>query len=138
MPAYSSTPLALKLGIKAGHRVALIQAPRGFEMLLAGLPDEVSLRRDARAAGLYDVILCFVRARAPLTARLTRLRPRLAPAGGLWVAWPKRASGVQTDLTEGAVRLAGLETGLVDNKICSVDETWSGLRFVIRLHDRPA
>ena len=132
---YSGTPLAKKLGIRPGHRVALLAAPEGFEEILEGLPDDVRLSRGA--AGRFDVIVFFTRRAADLGRRFAGLAAKLDPAGGLWIAWPKKSSGVATDLVEGVVRRTGLEAGLVDNKICAVDETWSGLRFVNRLKDRP-
>lgn len=135
MAGYSGTPLVQKLGIKSGHRVALVQAPAGFERQLEGLPDSVSLARQVR--GTLDVILLFVDRAADLSSRFGPVAKHLDPAGGLWVAWPKKASGRATDLTEGAVRTVGLAAGLVDNKVCAVDEIWSGLRFVVRLADRP-
>lgn len=134
---YSGTPLPKKLGIKQGHRVALIGAPAGFEKTLGPLPDDVGLTAGARGKAPLDVVVLFTKKKADLVRRFARLAERLAPAGGLWVAWPKKASCVATDLTEGVVREHGLAAGLVDNKICAVDETWSGLRFVIRLKDRP-
>jgi hypothetical protein len=129
---YSGTPLVRKLGIKPGGRVALIGAPDGFA--LAGLPEGVSVRSSLR--GPLDVIVAFFVARGSLERRLPALRGALDVAGGLWIAWPKRASGVETDLGEGVVRELGLAAGLVDNKICAIDEVWSGLRFVYRLRDR--
>jgi hypothetical protein len=135
MVGYSGTPLARKLGIKPRHRVALVSAPAGFESQLEGLPDEVSLARQVR--GAVDVIVVFVDRAAELGARFGSLARRLDPAGGLWVAWPKKASGRATDLTENVVREIGLAAGLVDNKVCALDEIWSGLRFVVRLADRP-
>ena len=135
MPAgYSGTPLAKKLGIKAGHRVGLIGAPEGFEATLEGLPEGVRLSR--RAAGRLDVIVFFTRRASELARRFGGLADQLDEAGGLWVAWPKKSSGVATDVVEGVVRQTGLAGGLVDNKICAVDETWSALRFVYRLRDR--
>ena len=135
MPAgYSGTPLARKLGIKTGHRVGLIGAPNGFEEMLEGLPDDVRLSR--RAAGRFDVMVYFTRRSAELARRFGKLAAKLDKAGGLWVAWPKKSSGVATDVVEGVVRRIGLAGGLVDNKICAVDDTWSGLRFVYRLKDR--
>jgi hypothetical protein len=136
MVGYSGTPLARKLGIKAGHRVTLVSAPVGFEKELEGLPDDVSLSRQVR--GKSDVIVLFVERARDLAARFPAAARHLDPAGGLWVAWPKKASGRTTDLTEGVVRDFCLSTGLVDNKICAVDEVWSGLRFVVRLADRPS
>jgi hypothetical protein len=132
---YSGTPLPTKLGIKAGARVALIGAPDGFARTLGELPDAVTVRRQVR--GPVDVAVAFFVRRAALVKRLPALRDALDPAGGLWIAWPKRASGMQTDLEEGRVRDLGLDAGLVDNKVCAIDETWSGLRFVYRLADRP-
>jgi hypothetical protein len=134
MAGYSGTPLARKLGIKAGHRVGLIGAPSGFESTLEPLPDAVRVGPLGR--GRHDVIVFFTRRRSALERRLPGLRQRLAPAGGLWVAWPKKSSGVATDLAFDAVQRAGLAIGLVDNKVCAVDEIWSGLRFVVRLKDR--
>ena len=134
MSGYSGTPLARKLGIKAGHRLAFPGAPEGFDALLGELPEGVSVR--ARASGPLDVIVFFTRSRAELARRLPALRRAMDPAAGLWVAWPKRSSGVETDVTEDVVRDLGLENSLVDNKVCAIDETWSGLRLVIRLRDR--
>jgi hypothetical protein len=128
-------PLHRKLGIRAGDRVALLRAPEGFERTIGELPPDVSLRRQAR--GPLDVIVAFVGSRSELERDLQRWRTALAPAGGLWIAWPKQSSGVDTDLSDAAVREAGLTAGLVDNKVCSIDATWSALRFVFRLVDRP-
>ncbi len=135
MAGYSGTPLPRKLGIGPGARLGLIHAPAGFEATLGPLPDEVRVRAAAR--GPLDVIVAFFVARAALERRLGALRAALDPSGGLWIAWPKRASGVETDLSENVVRELGLAAGLVDNKVCAVDEVWSGLRFVYRLRDRP-
>ena len=135
MPAGTSgTPLAKKLGIKAGHRVGLIGAPEGFELLLGELPEGVRFSR--RAAGRFDVMVFFTERATELSRRFGKLAARLDLAGGLWVAWPKKSSGVATDVVEGLVRRTGLDGGLVDNKICAIDDTWSGLRFVYRLEDR--
>jgi hypothetical protein len=131
---YSGTPLPRKLGIKHGSRLALIGAPEGFDRTLGALPDGVRVGRAAR--GRLDVIVVFFTERAALERRLPTLRSALDPAGGMWIAWPKRASAVPTDLTEGAVRELGLAAGLVDNKVCAIDAVWSGLRFVYRLLDR--
>ena len=133
---YSGTPLPRKLGIKPGHRVLLLGAPDGFESgTLGELPDGVRVIR--RAAGTADVIVAFLTRRAPLQRRLPALRGLMEPAAGLWIAWPKRSSGVATDLTEDVVRGLALANTLVDNKVCAIDETWSALRLVIRLRDRP-
>jgi hypothetical protein len=138
MAGYSGTPLPKKLGIKSGHRVALVQAPAEFEQALGPLPEDVALLRDPRDGQALDVILFFTASGAELRKHFASLARRLTPAGGLWIAWPKKASGVATDLNEDAIRAVGLAVGLVDNKVCAVDDTWSGLRFVIRLADRPA
>lgn len=135
MAGYSQTPLAKKLGIKPGARVALAQAPPEMRGLLEPLPADVRVADGLRAAGL-DVIVLFPRSAADLERRFAAAARRLAPAGGLWIAWPKRASGVETDLGEDIVRRIGLEAGLVDNKVCAISEVWSGLRFVIRVADR--
>jgi hypothetical protein len=129
---YSGTPLPRKLGIEPGHRVALLGAPDGFA--LADLPEDVRIVR--RAGGTADVIVSFHTARDDLERRLGTLRALMAPASGLWIAWPKRAAKVETDMTEDVVREVALPTGLVDNKVCAIDATWSGLRLVIRLRDR--
>ncbi len=133
---YSGTPLPRKLGIKPEARLGLVGAPDGFDQVLGELPPGVSVRR--RLQGSLDVIIAFFVARSELERRLPACKNALTPAGGLWVAWPKRSSGVATDLGEGAVRELGLATGLVDNKVCAIDATWSGLRFVYRLADRPS
>jgi hypothetical protein len=129
---YSGTPLPRKLGIKPGHRVLLLSAPGEFE--LGELPEGVRVAR--RASGTADVILSFHTRRADLARRMPRLRAVMDPAAGLWIAWPKRASKVATDLTEDVVRELALENVLVDNKVAAIDATWSGLRLVIRLRDR--
>jgi len=131
---YSGTTLPRKLGIKPGARLALIAAPEGFDEVLGELPDGVSIRR--RAGGVGDVIVAFFTRRAELERRLPALTRALEIDGGLWIAWPKRSSGVATDLGDGPVRELGLAGGLVDNKVCAIDETWSGLRFVHRVADR--
>ncbi len=131
---YSGTPLARKLGLKEGSDVALVSAPDGFERLLDPLPDAVRIRR--RLQRDHDIVVCFTTKRSDLEGRFARLADATATDGGVWVAWPKRASGIPTDLTEHVVREIGLAHGLVDNKVCAIDETWSGLRFVRRLADR--
>ncbi len=134
MPAgYSGTPLPKKLGIKAGHRVGLLSAPEDFE--LGELPEDVRLIH--RAQGRFDVIVLFTRRASDLRKRFSRLAERLVPNGGLWVGWPKKSSGMPTDLAFDIVQRRGLDCGLVDNKVCALDDTWSGLRFVYRLKDRP-
>jgi hypothetical protein len=134
---YSGTPLVRKLGIKPGARLGLIGAPDGFAETLGELPRGVQVRR--RLGGQrFDVIVAFFDRRDAFERRLTGLAGALDPAGGLWIAWPKRASGVSTDVTENVVRDLGLAAGLVDNKVCAVDQVWSGLRLVYRVRDRPA
>jgi hypothetical protein len=128
LAGYSGTPLPRKLGVKPGGRVMLVDAPADFEVTLGELPDDASVGRDGD--GPRDLTVWFVRSRAALDEGLGRQRD-LAP-GGLWIAWPKKASGFPTDLSESAVRTAGLAAGLVDHKICAIDATWSGLRFARR------
>ncbi len=135
MAGYSGTPLPKKLGIKPECRLALVNAPAYFANTLGELPPGV--RPAAMRRGPYDVIVLFARDDRELARALPAARARLDPAGGLWVAWPKKASGIPTDVTESQVRTRGLATGLVDNKVCAIDDTWSGLRFVVRLQDRP-
>jgi hypothetical protein len=132
---YSGTPLPRKLGIKPGARVALVNAPDGFEDTLGELPPGVIVRRRVQGAE-FDVIVAFCGRSTQLEQGLPRWRAALDQAGGLWIAWPKRASGIDTDLGDGPVRELGLAAGLVDNKVCAIDATWSGLRFVYRLADR--
>jgi hypothetical protein len=133
MPAshgYSGTPLPKKLGIKPGSVLALLGAPEGFDRTLGALPEGVSIR--TRARGASDVVVLFAPWRRVLERRFAAAVGILAVGGGLWIAWPKKASGVATDVTESIVRAAGLASGLVDNKICAIDATWSGLRFMRR------
>jgi hypothetical protein len=129
---YSGTPLPKKLGIKPGHRVMLLGAPDAFA--LDGLPDGVKVMRAAR--GQADVIVSFHVERAELARRMPALRRAMVSNAGLWIAWPKRASKVPTDLTEDVVRELALANALVDNKVAAIDEVWSGLRLVIRVRDR--
>ena len=132
---YSGTPLAKKLGIREGATLAVLGAPDGFDEVLAEtLPDAVQVR--TRAAGVADVVLTFHTRRAQLEARIDALLRTLDVDGGLWIAWPKRASGVPTDITEDTVREVFLPLGLVDNKVCAIDDTWSGLRVVWRKERR--
>jgi len=130
---YSGTPLHRKLGIKHDSRVLIVAAPPDFTV--ADLPpDAVVHTRAVRPS--YDIVLAFCPDRARLEKRFTALADRLTTAGALWVAWPKRASGVTTDLGENVVREVGLAGGLVDVKVIAVDEVWSALKFVRRLRDR--
>ncbi len=132
---YSGTPLPKKLGIKPDARVALIRAPDGLDATLGELSPGVTVRRQAR--GPLDVIVAFFTWRAELERRLPALQRAMTPSAGLWIAWPKRASGVETDIGEAIVRDLGLAAGLVDNKVCAIDDVWSALRLVYRLRDRP-
>lgn len=134
MAGYSGTPLPKKLGIKENHRIAFINAPDDFATTLGELPARAEIVKQLRAP--LDVIVFFTERESELLKRFSELAGKLSPAGGLWIAWPKKASGVATDLSDGIVRQIGLEAGLVDNKVCAIDETWSGLRFVIRVKDR--
>lgn len=127
MAGYSGTPLPKKLGIQAGSRVRFLGAPETFPTLLTSLPEGV-----VETADEADVVILFVRYQADLMAAFDDQVANLAPRGGLWIAWPKKASKVPTDITEDTLRTLILPTGLVDNKVCAIDETWSGLRFVRR------
>lgn len=134
---YSGKPLAQKLGITAHERWLLVDAPEGLEVLLAPLPDAVSLVRTARTP--VDGALFFVKERATLERSLGRVQERVAEGGAVWVAWPKKASGVPTDVTEDVVREVALPTGWVDTKVCAIDATWSGLKLLrrVRPSDKP-
>ena len=141
MPAgYSGTPLAKKLGIKEGHVVLALGAPADYVELLEGLPDDVLIEK-AGSAGegdrRYDVIHAFSKERAWLEAALPTLRGRIVWNGAIWASWPKKASKVPTDVTGDVVRGLALQNGLVDVKVCAVDEVWSGLKLVIPVKDRP-
>lgn len=129
LAGYSGTPLPRKLGIKPGYAVALVGAPDDFERTLGELPPDVIVRR--RAQGRCDLIVWFVGSRRDLGRRVARYGTK-SGAGGLWICWPKKASGVVSDLSERVVRETGLAHGLVDYKIASIDPTWSGLRFTPR------
>ncbi len=126
---YSGTPLAKKLGIKENAVVALLEAPRGFEHTLEPLPAGVTFRADLRKPA--DLIVWFVTSRRDLVKRLKAVRAAIG-RDGLWISWPKKTSGVESDLTEDVIRDAALPTGIVDFKVCAVDETWSGLKFAVR------
>lgn len=127
---YSGTPLVKKLGIKHGTTLALIGAPEGFERLLVGLPKDVRPVRGGK--GATDLVLWWPASANDLAARVSAVAARMADGGGLWVAWPKKASGIRTDLNENVIRDAGLAHGLVDYKVCAIDETFSGLKFARR------
>ena len=134
MPGYSGTPLVRKLGIAAGQRVVAINAPAHYEQLLEGLPDGVSI--SSRVVAKPRFVHLFVQTRAELEKRLETLRTKLDDAGVLWVSWPKKSSGVATDVTEDTIRAVALPLGFVDVKVCAVDETWSGLKLMIRRENR--
>ncbi len=133
---YSGTPLPRKLGIKPGHRVLLDSAPDGFvETLLAPLPDDVAITHRAGKAP-YDVVVAFRPDVATFVRHLARDITRIPKEGALWIAWPKKSSGVVTDITEDVVRREALAIGVVDVKVCAIDATWSGLKLVYRTRDR--
>ena len=134
MAGYSGTPLAKKLGIKEGHRIALVNAPQNFERELGPLPAGVVIVQ--RLQPSLNLILFFAASQSELTKRFAGLAKRLVSNGMLWVAWPKKSSGVATDLSFEVVQRIGLAEGLVDTKVCAVNDVWSGLRFVFRLQDR--
>jgi hypothetical protein len=134
MAGYSATPLPKKLGIKDGHTVATLGEPNGFATTLQPLPARARVVHDLR--GHRDVVVAFFTTRAALEARLAALTKAIVPDGGLWIAWPKKASKVPTDITEDVVRAVALPTGLVDNKVCAIDDVWSGLRLVVRIENR--
>ena len=129
---YSGKPLPSKLGLKPGMRFVALSAPPDLDVLLAGAPDVERLRRVAS----FDCALAFTTTERALAALFAKLAPKLLDTGMIWIAWPKQASGVATELTENVVRRVGLASGLVDVKVCAVDATWSGLKFVRRLRDR--
>ena len=133
MPGYSGTPLAKKLGIKEGFRVALVRIPADVK---AELRDSLAKCQIVRAGGSslkdLDFVFLFTKSRAELEAEFLAAAKTLAPAGMIWISWPKKTSGVKSDLAENLIRDMILPTGLVDIKVCAVDETWSGLKFMIR------
>lgn len=135
MAGYSATPLIKKLGIKEGFLIAFIGAPERFEEEPGPLPSEAEFVSSRHKS--LDLILLFTKTESDLTKSFAELAAHLAPSGMLWVAWPKKSSGVSTDLSFAAVQKIGLETGLVDTKTCAVNEIWSGLKFVMRVKDRP-
>jgi hypothetical protein len=127
---YSRTPLAKKLGMKPGMRVWLRNAPEDLEASLEGLPDNVSISRRKREN--VDLVVCFATSAGKLQADVDLARTVIPPDGVVWMAWPKKASKVPTDITEDRLREMFLPTGLVDVKVCAIDEIWSGLKFVVR------
>jgi len=136
MAGYSGTSLPKKLGIKEGHTVGVFGAPDHVEKTLGKLPHGTTLLRDPRISRKLNVAVAFFTSERRLRRRFPHLKKRLVTDGGLWIAWPKQSSPLSTELRESHVRSTGLEGGLVDNRICAVDEDWSGLRFVYRREDR--
>jgi hypothetical protein len=136
MAGYSGTPLAKKLGIKEASRILLVNAPDDFVSELGELPNDVVFVK--RTANSIDIILFFVLNERILARDFSKLAARLVANGMIWIAWPKKSSGVATDLVFDSVQRIGLNAGLVDVKICAVNDIWSGLKFVYRLKDRPA
>lgn len=134
MAGYSETPLVKKLGIKEGFRIALVNPPKTFRKTLRPLPAQAKVV--SQTLDDLDLILFFTRNERELAETFRLLAEKLKPAGILWIAWPKKSSGVATDLVFNNVQAVGLSAGLVDTKICAVDEVWSGLKFVFRLKDR--
>jgi hypothetical protein len=135
---YSQTPLPAKLGIKAGMRVALLHAPDGFEATLSSLPDAVRIQHGVRRNQQVNLIVAFVTEREHLARNIGWLVTTLAPDGAFWVAWPKRAARMTTDMSEDAIRDVALPLGWVDVKVCAIDPTWSALKLVLRKALRPS
>jgi hypothetical protein len=134
MAGYSGTPLPKKIGIKEDSRIALVNAPKDFEGELGKLPANAEIV--TRLTKPLDIVLLFVLTERALLRDFRKLAKKLASSGMIWVAWPKKSSGVTTDLSFERVQRIGLDSGLVDVKICAIDDVWSGLKFVIRLKDR--
>jgi Protein of unknown function (DUF3052) len=129
----NTTPLYRKLGIKPGHRLAVLNAPDGFALTLGALPEGVEALDSIDGADVpFDVVVWFGVERSGLERIIREGRAALSPEGGLWIGWPKRASGIATEVDADVVRELALPTGLVDNKICAIDEAWSGIRLVVR------
>jgi hypothetical protein len=135
MAGYSGTPLAKKLGFKEGFRAGLVNPPTGFPKELDPLPDDVEIIV-GRLPKQLDLIILFTDSQRALKREFKNLARKLVQNGMLWIAWPKRASRIATDLSDNNVRQIGLEAGLVDVKVCAVNDIWSGLKFVYRLQDR--
>jgi hypothetical protein len=135
MAGYSGTPLPKKLGIKDQFRVLLLDCPADVKAELKSALATCRIVKDGRDP--LDLVMIFVKSAADLKKKFSQIAKQLAPAGMLWVSWPKKTSGVATDLTENDVRSIGLQASLVDVKVCAVNQIWSGLKFVIRVKDRP-
>jgi hypothetical protein len=134
MAGYSGTPLPKKLGIKENQRIALVNEPGSFQKQLGGLPTNTHVLSKLTAP--LDLVVMFVESERTLAKQFPAIVKKISTNGMIWVAWPKKSSGVKTDLSFELVQRMGLDCGLVDVKICAVDEVWSGLKFVIRLKDR--
>jgi hypothetical protein len=134
MPGYSGTPLAKKLGIKSGSKLFTSGAPANYSSLLSPLPDGVAFVKSITPA--TDVVHLFATSKARLASALARSLSKIRPDAAIWVSWPKQASTVETDITEDTIRDVALPLGLVDIKVCAVDDTWSGLKLVIRKENR--
>jgi len=132
MAGYSQTPLAKKLGIKNGHVIQIINEPEHYRSLLTDLPDGLGWN----GQGKKDLIHFFIKSKSELEARLPGLKKELKPNGMIWVSWPKKAAKIATDVDENVIRNLALSTGLVDVKVCAVDDIWSGLKLVIPTKDR--
>ncbi|MGH9871431.1 MAG: DUF3052 domain-containing protein [Pyrinomonadaceae bacterium] len=135
MAGYSGTPLVKKLGFKEGFRTGLVNPPKGFQKELAPLPNDVRISAGSLTKPL-DLIILFADSQKMLKSEFPKAARKLAQNGMLWIAWPKKASGVATDLSDNSVRHIGLDAGLVDVKVCAINDVWSGLKFVYRLADR--
>ena len=134
MAGYSGTPLAVKLGIKPGFRIKAKNAPKNYPALLGPLPDETSI--STRFRDKIDLFHLFTKSRSELSKQLRNCMSQIRQDGMIWVSWPKKSSGVESDVTEDTIREIALPLGLVDVKVCAVDETWSGLKLVIRKRNR--
>jgi hypothetical protein len=130
MAGYSGTPLPDKLGIQSGHTVCVIGAPKAYERIVTPLPDDVTLT--SRISSRTDVVHVFSKSRSDLEKLLQKAAAAIKPNAAIWVSWPKKSAKITTDLTEDIVRAVALPLGLVDVKVCAVDDVWSGLKLVIR------
>ena len=134
MSGYSGTPLPQKLGIKSGLTVVTLNAPANYRRLLGTIPESATFSERLKQGSCF--VHLFVKKRSELAMRLPLLREKIAETGTVWVSWPKRSSGVPTDVTEDVVRAVALPLGLVDVKVCAIDETWSGLKLMVRRENR--
>lgn len=134
MAGYSGTPLVKKLGIKSGDLIYVYHVPDGYMELLDPLPQDVSFKQ--KLSGEFDFIHVFIKDLKSLQPTFLKMKKHLKKNGMLWISWPKKASKIETDLNENIIREIGLQTGLVDIKVCAVNDVWSGLKFVFRLKDR--